>query len=207
VNATPGDPVQRGCIWNGGGSNACRNLLDFNDASVDRSGRVLLAYTDGCANIDYSYATLTGEAQGVVHGPSQCDTDPNAYKDTDKVSFDGLARQSCGLGLFKASDPGFTAGCPAPSVVLVQPVNGATGVPVSVSPTATFDQPLTSATLTLADAIGRAVKGTTGCNSPCTTVTLRPSARLKKGTTYTAHATGSNANGQGSVTWRFTTTK
>jgi len=207
VNATPGDPVQRGCIWNGGGSNACRNLLDFNDASVDSSGRVLVAYTDGCKNIDFSYATLAGEAEGVVHGPSQCDTDPNAYADTDKVSFDGLARQSCGKGLFAAHDPGFTAGCPAPSVVAVHPVDGATGVSTATSPTATFDEPLTAATLTLADPTGHAVKGTSSCNSPCTTVTFRPAARLKKGTTYTAHATGSNSNGQGSVTWKFTTTK
>jgi hypothetical protein len=49
VQATPtADPVQRGCIWLGGGSNACRNLLDFIGATVDRTGRVLVAYADGC---------------------------------------------------------------------------------------------------------------------------------------------------------------
>src|SRR5207253_4482842 len=106
VDATPGNPIQRGCIWNGGGSNACRNLLDFNDASIDKQGRVLVAYTDGCANIDYSYSTLVGGVQGAKHGPSQCNTDPNSYKDTDKVSLDGLVRQSCGQGLLKAYDPG-----------------------------------------------------------------------------------------------------
>ena len=51
VNATPNDPVQRGTIC-GGGFNGCdngtRNLLDFNDASVDRQGRVLIGYADGC---------------------------------------------------------------------------------------------------------------------------------------------------------------
>src|SRR5439155_12806059 len=124
VNATPGDPVQRGCIWNGGGSNACRNLLDFNDATVDKQGRVLVAYTDGCANIDYSYSSLAGGAQGIVHGPSRCDSDPNAFANTDKVNFDGLARQSCGRGLFAAYDPGFTAGCPAPRVISTSPSNG-----------------------------------------------------------------------------------
>src|SRR5438270_2101686 len=34
TDATPSDPVQRGCIWNQGGSNPCRNLLDFNDITV-----------------------------------------------------------------------------------------------------------------------------------------------------------------------------
>jgi hypothetical protein len=207
VSATPGDPVQRGCIWNGGGSNACRNLLDFNDATIDKSGRVLVAYTDGCANIDYSYSTLVGGLEGSVHGPSQCDTDPNAYADTDKVSLDGLARQSCGPGLLETYDPGFTAGCPAPSVVSVHPLDGATNVPVTTTVSATFDQPLKSATLALTDSGGGAVKGTVACNSPCTTVTLRPQSRLRKGTTYTARATGTSTSGQGSITWRFTTGK
>jgi hypothetical protein len=203
VNATPGDPVQRGCIWNGGGSNACRNLLDFNDASVDKQGRVLVAYTDGCANFDFTYKSLTG----AVHGPSQCDSDPSAYANTDKANFDALVRQSCGEGLFKANDPGFTSGCPTPRVVSVHPVNGATGVPVYMTVTATYDEPLTSASLQLADSGGRSVKGTAACNSPCTTVTFTPSARLKKGTTYTAQTSGTNGFGSGSATWKFTTTK
>jgi hypothetical protein len=201
VNATPGDPVQRGCIWNGGGSNACRNLLDFNDIGIDKQGRVLVAYTDGCANFDFTYQSLTG----AVHGPSQCDSNPNAYADTDKANFDALVRQTCGEGLFKASDPGFTQGCPAPRVVLVKPVDGATGIPVYTTVTATFDEPLTSATLALADNTGKAVKGAAACNAPCTAVTFTPSTRLRKGTTYTAQATGANSAGAGSATWKFTT--
>ena len=48
VDATPNDPVQRGCIWMQGGSNPCRNLLDFMDSTVDKVGRVLVGYADGC---------------------------------------------------------------------------------------------------------------------------------------------------------------
>jgi hypothetical protein len=57
VDATPGDPVQRGCISLQGTSNKnvadnalCnqRNLLDFNDITVDKAGRVLVAFSDGC---------------------------------------------------------------------------------------------------------------------------------------------------------------
>jgi hypothetical protein len=47
-DATAYDPVQSGCIWLGGGSNPCRNLLDFMDATVDAQGRVLVGYADGC---------------------------------------------------------------------------------------------------------------------------------------------------------------
>src|SRR5439155_13507187 len=48
VNATPNDPVQRGPIWLKGGGEISRNLLDFNDATIDRDGRVLVAFADGC---------------------------------------------------------------------------------------------------------------------------------------------------------------
>ena len=48
VDATPGDPVQRGCIWLGGGSNPCRNLLDFIGSEIDEQGRILVGYADGC---------------------------------------------------------------------------------------------------------------------------------------------------------------
>lgn len=72
--------------------------------------------------------------------------------------------------------------------------------------TATYDEPLKSATLTLTDGTGKQVKGTTACNSPCTTVTFTPSTRLRKGVTYTAQSAGTNGAGTGSATWRFTTT-
>jgi hypothetical protein len=49
VDATPSDPVQRGCIWLGGGSNQCRNLLDFIDSTIDSTGRIEVGYADGCA--------------------------------------------------------------------------------------------------------------------------------------------------------------
>jgi hypothetical protein len=52
VNATPNDPVQgKGGICTGGttcGSN--RNLLDFNEVTMDDVGRVLFAYDDGCVS-------------------------------------------------------------------------------------------------------------------------------------------------------------
>ncbi|HEY6139095.1 MAG TPA: sialidase family protein [Thermoanaerobaculia bacterium] len=44
-NATPGDPIQRGGICDSG---TCRNLLDFFDATIDKEGRVVVGYDDGC---------------------------------------------------------------------------------------------------------------------------------------------------------------
>lgn len=59
VDATPTDPVQKGSICTGG--TTCgkdRNLLDFNDITIDARGRVLAAYADGCTG-----ACATGAAQ------------------------------------------------------------------------------------------------------------------------------------------------
>jgi hypothetical protein len=42
------DIIQRGGIWDGGGGNPCRNLLDFNDMDVDSTGRAYVAFADGC---------------------------------------------------------------------------------------------------------------------------------------------------------------
>jgi PKD repeat protein len=81
VNAS-GGPVQRNaCIWNSGGNNTCRNLLDFNDTNMDDKGFVLFAYADGCVN--------ECEAGG-----------PNSY--SSKAT---IARQSGGKGLLAQFDP------------------------------------------------------------------------------------------------------
>jgi PKD repeat protein len=79
IDATPTDPVQRGCIWMQGGSNPCRNLLDFMGSAVDREGRVLIGYADGCINCT---------------GPS-----------TSRASKATVARQVNGRRLFKQFDP------------------------------------------------------------------------------------------------------
>ena len=47
-DATPNDPVQRGPIWNGGGAVVYRNLLDFNDLTIDAKGRLVASFADGC---------------------------------------------------------------------------------------------------------------------------------------------------------------
>ncbi len=88
VDATPSDSVQRGCIWNQGGSNPCRNLLDFNDITVDKFGRVLVGYADGC----------TGSC---VNDPSQ---NASAGPATAQDALATVARQVGGRGVFAALD-------------------------------------------------------------------------------------------------------
>ena len=88
VDATPSDPVQRGCIWNGGGSNPCRNLLDFNDITVDKFGRVLVGFADGCTG-----SCVTDPSQNATFGPA-----------TAQDALATIARQTGGRGLFATFD-------------------------------------------------------------------------------------------------------
>lgn len=101
VDATPNDPVQRGEICTSGTTcGTSRNLLDFNDITTDRSGRVLVAYSDGCI--------------------STCATDAAATTGTPGFdsSLGTIARQNCSTlgvlskGLFAAYDATGFVGCP-----------------------------------------------------------------------------------------------
>src|SRR5882724_1557090 len=78
-NITPGDPIQRGGICNGG---TCRNLLDFFDATIDKEGRIIVGYEDGCI----SAACINGGAN-------------------DFTAKGVIARQSGGMHMFGAFDP------------------------------------------------------------------------------------------------------
>lgn len=82
VDATPTDPVQKGSICTGGTTcGTDRNLLDFMDVTIDKSGRVLVGYADGCTG-----ACATG-------GPQNYD------------AYATIARQASGQTLFGAFDP------------------------------------------------------------------------------------------------------
>lgn len=84
-NATPGDPVQRAGIC---GSDACRNLLDFFGAEIDKEGRVLVGYPDGCISTNCVSGT---RAYGLIA--------PNDY--TSKAT---VARQASGYRMYAAFD-------------------------------------------------------------------------------------------------------
>ena len=84
VNATPDDPVQSQTgVWQQGGSHDDRNLLDFNEITVDDHGRVLYGYSDGCVT------------PGCIAGTAG----------NDFVAFMRVARQSGGKPLFANLDP------------------------------------------------------------------------------------------------------
>jgi hypothetical protein len=67
IDATPIDPVQTGQVClKGTGCAHARNLLDFNDFTVDSQGRGLLAYADGCVNCDNTFTSQSTAAHGTI---------------------------------------------------------------------------------------------------------------------------------------------
>src|SRR3984893_16551733 len=106
VDATPNDPVQQGTVCLQGTTCAGgRNLLDFNDFSVDSLGRGLVGYADGCVNCGNTFVTQSSSSHGTV------------------------TRQSGGRRLFAHFDP-VEPGPPAPpqlvsAVIEPPPTSGA----------------------------------------------------------------------------------
>ncbi len=93
VDATPNDAVQLGVICTQGTTcpNGTRNLLDFNDITIDQTGRVFAAFTDGCIS-----AACIAKGNNATASHTRLDND-GATKAT-------IIRQSTGLGLFKSQD-------------------------------------------------------------------------------------------------------
>jgi len=89
-NITPGDPIQRGGVC---GSGTCRNLLDFFDITIDKEGRILVGYDDGCITT----SCINGGAN-------------------DFTAKAAIARQSGGRRMFSAFDPVEPAVAGAPAV-------------------------------------------------------------------------------------------
>jgi PKD domain len=87
VNATPNDPVQGAggiCLKGISCSGQNRNLLDFNEVTIDDRGRVLFGYDDGCVS---SFCVQGGGANN------------------DFVAYAKVARQTGGKSLYAQYDP------------------------------------------------------------------------------------------------------
>jgi hypothetical protein len=98
TDVTPNAPMQRSGLLRGGGANITRNLLDFFDITIDRDGRVLVGYVDGCegGHCKQAVSTATG----------------NAYTVTAAIG-----RQSSGRRMLAGKDPVTTTEAPGmPSV-------------------------------------------------------------------------------------------
>ena len=83
TDATPNMPMQRSGLLRGGGGPVTRNLLDFFDITIDRDGRVLVGYVNGCSGGNCAQAPINPDGSSAVTG--------NGYTVTATI-----ARQSSG---------------------------------------------------------------------------------------------------------------
>lgn len=99
VNATPGDPVQRGVVCTEGTTCASgtRNLLDFNDLEVDQRGRPVAAFADGCITADCKAGVDRSGPSGTADGKL------DSY-DNDGEDVATIIRQTGGRTLFSRFD-------------------------------------------------------------------------------------------------------
>ena len=131
---------------------------------------------------------------------------------TNGTSYTFTVSATNGVGTGPASSPS-NAVTPAvpPTVTSVTPSSGASGVAVSVAPSATFSQAVTPSTVsfTVVDSGGNSVAGTVSFNSGNTVATFTPANPLAASATYTATVSGAqNASGtpmSGPYSWSFTT--
>ena len=106
ANATPNDPVQRGVVCTNGTTcpGGTRNLLDFNDLTIDKQGRVLAAYADGC---------VTAEC---IRGVDRNNDGRLDNADNDQTAKATIIRQIGGKRLLSAFDP--VSATPAPPMLV-----------------------------------------------------------------------------------------
>jgi hypothetical protein len=99
VNATPGDPVQRGVVCTHGTTcpSGTRNLLDFNDLEMDKTGRPVAAFADGCVTAACRAGVDRTGANGTPDGLL------DSY-DNDGEDVATIIRQRSGRTLFAAYD-------------------------------------------------------------------------------------------------------
>ncbi len=174
VDATPNDPMQRGCIWLGGGSNICRNMLDFMGVDVDKRGRVLVGYNDGCAGAECSQAPATAVG--------------NSY-----TALAAIARQTGGKGLFAANDALFPNAPTVPGVPFVTALRNGGVVRLAWSQSNNGGSPVTSYT----------IKRGTSSAGPYTNLATVPGTQLRyddasatnSGVTYYYKVTATNGVG------------
>jgi PKD repeat protein len=140
-------PVQLGPI---GSSGSCRDMLDFNDITVDARGRVIVAYSDGCVE------ALNGCRVGAAVSTSQRG---------GGQAIATLARQYSGKGLFAQFDQD-GGGTPALVALPGGPYAGTAGSPVVLAGGASGGTPPYTFTWSVAARPSGSAAGTSSFSNP-----------------------------------------
>lgn len=102
TDATPNMPMQRSGLLRGGGADIVRNLLDFFDVTVDRDGRVLVGYVNGCSGGDCSQGPIAFDGTSTVKGNTYSATATIARQSGES---DSTGRSKSSRRMLAAKDP------------------------------------------------------------------------------------------------------
>jgi hypothetical protein len=98
TDVTPSLPMQRMGLLRGGGGPVDRNLLDFFDITIDKDGRVVVGYVNGCSGGDCSQAPVNPDGSTTVTG--------NTYSATATIARQSSGRRLSGTQPSAISVPG-----------------------------------------------------------------------------------------------------
>jgi hypothetical protein len=181
--------------------------LDFSTpVSITAGTAYVVSYH---TNVGHYAFTGNGLSSAVTNGPLTALAGGGVYSYDGANSFPSNSFNASNYWVDVVYSP--SSGSTPPTVTTVTPSSGATGVAVSVAPTATFSQAVVPSTVSfsLKTSSGTSVPGTVGFNAGNTVATFTPTGSLAAGTTYTATVSGAqNTSGQAmsdSFTWSFTT--
>ena len=168
--------------------------LDFSAPVAVTAGTTYVAsYFTGTGH----YAgTTNGLASAVTNGPLTALAGGGVYSYGPSNTFPTSTWNASNYWVDVVYSP--TAGTTPPAVTAVTPGSGATGVAVSVAPSATFSQPVQPGTVsfTVKDSGGNSVAGSVSFNGADTVATFTPNSSLAASTAYTATVSGAqNASG------------
>ena len=181
--------------------------LDFSSPVAITAGTTYVASYH--TNAGHYALTSNGLASAVTNGPLTALASGGVYAYGSSNAFPSNAFNASNYWVDVVYSP--SSDSTAPTVSSVTPDSGATGVPVSVAPTASFSQAVVpnTASFTLQDSGGNNVAGSVSFNGNDTVATFTPANSLAPDTAYTATVSGAQ-NGSGTpmsspYSWTFTT--
>ena len=140
--------------------------------------------------------TSSGLASAVTNGPLTALASGGVYAYGSGNAFPSSSFNASNYWVDVVYTP--SSGTTPPVVTGVTPIDGSSGNPVSVAPTATFSQAVVPNTVsfTVTASGGGAVSGSVSFNGADTVATFTPDSSLAAGTTYTATVSGAqNSSG------------
>ena len=210
--------TQTGALWSASGTLLASGTftnetasgwqeLDFSSPVAVSAGTTYVASYFTSAG--HYAATQEGLASAVTNGPLTALVGGGVYAYGSSNAFPSSTYNATNYWVDVVYSQ--TAGATPPAVTSVVPSSGATGVAVSVAPSATFSQPVTPSTVsfTMVDSGGTSVAGSVSFNAADTVATFTPAGSLAGSTAYTATVSGAqNASGtpmSSAYSWSFTT--